>query len=94
MPHGNPIPGSLHKLEGPISIPLTQLQPGPVVVRRISEKAEIDDEAIAFLADAELMPGSNAELLATSSDGVRVTSGGSERDVPRKLAQLVYALPA
>ena len=93
-PHGNPIPGSGHKLDGPISIPLTQLQPGPVVVRRISEKAEIDDDAIAFLAHAELMPGSTAELVATSSDGVRVTSGGSERDVPRKLAQLIYALPA
>jgi DtxR family Mn-dependent transcriptional regulator len=93
-PHGNPIPGSRHKLEGPISIPLTQLQPGPVVVRRISEKAEIDDDAIAFLADAELMPGSNAELVATSSDGVQVQSAGNERTVPRKLAQLIYAIPA
>jgi DtxR family Mn-dependent transcriptional regulator len=93
-PHGNPIPGSGHKLDGPISIPLTQLQPGPVVVRRISEKAEIDDEAIAFLASAELMPGSTAELVATNSEAVRVTSGGSERDVPRHLAQLIYALPA
>jgi DtxR family Mn-dependent transcriptional regulator len=93
-PHGNPIPGSRHKLDGPISIPLTQLQPGPVVVRRISEKAEIDDEAIAFLAGAELMPGSNAELITTSTDGVQVTSGGEQRNVPRKLAQLIYALPA
>jgi DtxR family Mn-dependent transcriptional regulator len=93
-PHGNPIPGSLRKLEGPISIPLTQLQPGPVVVRRISEKAEIDDEAIAFLADAELMPGSSAELIQTGTDGVQLASGGAERTVPRKLAQLIYALPA
>ena len=44
-PHGNPIPGSAHKVEGPASMPLTQLQPGPVVVRRISEKVEIDDDA-------------------------------------------------
>ena len=93
-PHGNPIPGSLHKLDGPHSIPLTQLQPGPVVVRRISEKVEIDDEAIAFLADAELMPGSNAELIQTGTDGVQLASGGEERTVPRKLAQLIYALPA
>ena len=48
-PHGNPIPGSGHKVEGPASVPLTQMQPGPVVVRRISEKVEIDDDAIAFL---------------------------------------------
>jgi DtxR family Mn-dependent transcriptional regulator len=93
-PHGNPIPGSGHKLDGPISIPLTQLQPGPVVVRRISEKAEIDDEAIAFIADAALMPGSEAVVVATSNDGVQVDSGGSERTVPRKLAQLIYAIPA
>ena len=93
-PHGNPIPGTHRKLEGPISIPLTQLQPGPVVVRRISEKAEIDDDAIAFLADAELMPGSEAVLVATDPESVQVDSGGSERTVPRKLAQLIYAIPA
>ena len=28
-PHGNPIPGSSHKVEGPASVPLTQMQPGP-----------------------------------------------------------------
>ena len=40
-----------------------QMQPGPVVVRRISEKVEIDDDAIAFLAGAELIPGSNAMVV-------------------------------
>ena len=60
-PHGNPIPGSRHKVEGPASVPLTQMQPGPVVVRRISEKVEIDEDAIDFLAGAELIPGSNAD---------------------------------
>ena len=93
-PHGNPIPGSAHKVEGPVSVPLTQLQPGPVVVRRISEKVEIDDEAIAFLADAELVPGSNAVVVGTSTEGVQVTSAAGEQTVPRKLAQLVYAVPA
>jgi DtxR family Mn-dependent transcriptional regulator len=93
-PHGNPIPGSAHKVEGPMSVPLTQLQPGPVVVRRISEKVEIDDEAIAFLADAELIPGSNAVVVSTSTEGVQVTSAAGEQTVPRKLAQLVYAVPA
>jgi DtxR family Mn-dependent transcriptional regulator len=93
-PHGNPIPGSAHKVEGPASMPLTQLQPGPVIVRRISEKVEIDDEAIAFLAGAELIPGSNAVVVSTSTDGVQVTSAAGEQTVPRKLAQLVYAVPA
>src|SRR5438046_8090497 len=84
-PHGNPIPGSGHKVEGPASVPLTQLQPGPVVVRRISEKVEIDDDAIAFLARAELKPGSNAVVVGSSSDGVQVKSAQGEQTVPRKL---------
>ena len=93
-PHGNPIPGSAHKVEGPTSVPLTQLQPGPVIVRRISEKVEIDDDAISFLADAELTPGSNATLISSGTEGVQVTSAAGEQTVPRKLAQLVYAVPA
>jgi DtxR family Mn-dependent transcriptional regulator len=93
-PHGNPIPGSAHKVEGPTSVPLTQLQPGPVIVRRISEKVEIDDDAIAFLAGAELVPGSNAVVVSTGTDGVQVTSAAGDQTVPRKLAQLIYAIPA
>jgi DtxR family Mn-dependent transcriptional regulator len=93
-PHGNPIPGSSHKVEGPASIPLTQMQPGPVVVRRISEKVEIDEDAIAFLAGAELTPGSNAVVVGTSTDGVQVKSATGDQTVPRKLASLIYAIPA
>jgi DtxR family Mn-dependent transcriptional regulator len=93
-PHGNPIPGSRRKVEGPASVPLTQIQPGPVVVRRISEKVEIDEDAIAFLAGAELVPGSNAVVVGTNTDGVQVKSATGEQTVPRKLAQLVYAVPA
>jgi DtxR family Mn-dependent transcriptional regulator len=93
-PHGNPIPGSSHKVEGPASVPLTQMQPGPVVVRRISEKVEIDEAAIAFLAGAELVPGSNAVVVGASTEGVQVKSATGEQTVPRKLASLVYAVPA
>ena len=94
-PHGNPIPGSAHKVEGPASVPLTQLQPGPVVVRRISEKVEIDEDAIKFLAGAELIPGSNAVVISTDPEGVQVTTDAAgEQTVPRKLAQLIYAIPA
>ncbi len=93
-PHGNPIPGSGHKVEGPTSVPLTQMQPGPVIVRRISEKVEIDDDAIAFLAGAALIPGSDAVVVSTSTEGVQLTSAAGEQTVPRKLAQLIYAIPA
>ena len=93
-PHGNPIPGSSHKVEGPASVPLTQMAPGPVVVRRISEKVEIDDDAIAFLAGAELIPGSHAVVVGTSADGVQIKSATGEQTVPQKLASLIYAIPA
>jgi DtxR family Mn-dependent transcriptional regulator len=94
-PHGNPIPGSSHKIEGPASQPLTSLQPGPVIVRRISEKVEIDEDAIKFLAGAELIPGSNAVVISTDTEGVQVTTDAAgEQTVPRKLAQLIYAIPA
>jgi DtxR family Mn-dependent transcriptional regulator len=93
-PHGNPIPGSSHTVEGPASVPLIQMQPGPVVVRRISEKVEIDDEAIAFLADAELVPGANAVVIGTSTEGVQVSSATGEQTVPRRLASLMYVVPA
>jgi DtxR family Mn-dependent transcriptional regulator len=93
-PHGNPIPGASHKIEGPASQPLTSLQPGPVIVRRISEKVEIDDDAIAFLAGAELTPGSNVVLISAGADALQVSSAAGEQTVPRKLAQLIYAIPA
>ncbi|HEU5306934.1 MAG TPA: metal-dependent transcriptional regulator [Acidimicrobiia bacterium] len=93
-PHGNPIPGSSHKIEGPASQPLTSFQPGPVIVRRISEKVEIDDDAIAFLAGAELTPGSNVVLISAGTDALQVSSAAGEQTVPRKLAQLIYAIPA
>jgi DtxR family transcriptional regulator, Mn-dependent transcriptional regulator len=93
-PHGNPIPGSSHKVEGPAAVPLTQMAAGPVVVRRISEKAEIDDDAIAFLAGAELIPGSNAVVISSGADGVQLKSATGEQTVPKKLAQMIYAIPA
>src|SRR5262245_55145972 len=49
-PHGNPIPGSSHKVEPVPSTSLDASTPGPVVVRRISEKVEIDTGALEFLA--------------------------------------------
>ena len=57
-PHGNPIPGSTHKPAGGAGTPLSQSAPGAVVVHRISEKMEIDDSALDFLAQAKLIPGS------------------------------------
>jgi DtxR family Mn-dependent transcriptional regulator len=91
-PHGNPIPGSAHKADGAPTTPLINSEPGKIVVQRISEKVEIDESAIQFLADAKLIPGSNATVVSSGPDGVHVESDAGERVVPRDVAQLMYVV--
>src|SRR6185503_1298139 len=61
-PHGNPIPGSGHRGELVQSVVLTQALPGRVRVSRISEKVEMDDDALRLLVGAHLTPGSEASV--------------------------------
>jgi hypothetical protein len=89
-----PDPGSTHKVEGGVSTPLSQSAPGPVVVRRISEKIEIDDSALVFLAEARLIPGSSVVVVGSGPDGVRVESDSGEQLVPKDVAQLMWVVPA
>jgi DtxR family Mn-dependent transcriptional regulator len=91
-PHGNPIPGSAHVSDALAATPLSQSAPGPVIVRRISEKMEIDESALGFLAQAKLTPGSNATVMGSGPDGVQVTSDAGEQLVPSKVAQLMYVV--
>src|ERR1700681_1105480 len=49
-PHGNPIPGSQHRVDTTGAIALTQASPGRFKVARISVKIELDDDALALLA--------------------------------------------
>ena len=49
-PHGNPIPGSRSLQDSAPTTALTQAEPGRIQVTRISEKIELDDDALAFLA--------------------------------------------
>jgi len=93
-PHGNPIPGSRHRVDGPASNPLTQALPGQVTVRRISEKIELDDEALRLLARAQLTPGSTATVTGTDVEGVHVETGAGEQVVPRAVAALMWVVPA
>jgi DtxR family Mn-dependent transcriptional regulator len=93
-PHGNPIPGSSHKVSTPGSTPLSQSGAGRVRVQRISEKIEIDDSALRFLADAKLIPGSEATVVGADTDGVRVESDAGDQVVPRDVAQLMWVVPA
>src|SRR5512144_2213428 len=71
-PHGNPIPGSAHKVDVKGSAPLSRVEPGPVTVSRISEKVELDDDALVLLAGAQLTPGAEAVVVGPAPDAVVV----------------------
>ena len=92
-PHGNPIPGSSHRVDAGPSVPLAQAAPGPVRVARISEKLELDDRALSLLAAAGLTPGSEASVLGRGRDGTRVVADDGERTVPDDVARLTFVQP-
>jgi len=92
-PHGNPIPGARGSADVPYGAALDLSEPGPVHVQRISEKLELDDGAIQFLAEAKLIPGLDATIVAREENGVRVATEAGERLVPTRLAALVYVRP-
>ena len=93
-PHGNPIPGSGHKVDVKGSAPLSRVEPGPVTVSRISEKVELDDDALVLLAGAQLTPGDEAVVVGPAPDGVVVKSAAGERTIPSRLAELMFVTPA
>jgi DtxR family transcriptional regulator, Mn-dependent transcriptional regulator len=94
-PHGNPIPGSSHSVEPVVTVPLASAQPGRVRVRRISEKIELDDRALALLAGAGLIPGAEASVVEAGAGGVRVRGGdgSGEQTVPVDVARLTFVEP-
>jgi DtxR family Mn-dependent transcriptional regulator len=93
-PHGNPIPGSKHRVDTRSAVPLSRAAPGAMRVARISEKLELDDEALTFLAGAQLTPGSAAVVVGPVADGVGVKSDTGEHTVPARLADLMWVSPA
>ena len=94
-PHGNPIPGSSHSVEPVVTVPLASARPGRVRVRRISEKIELDDRALALLAGAGLIPGAEASVVEAGAAGVRVRGGdgSGEQTVPVDVARLTFVEP-
>jgi DtxR family Mn-dependent transcriptional regulator len=93
-PHGNPIPGSKRKSTTADHTPLVESAPGPVTIARISEKLELDDAALRLLADAALIPGEHAVVVAVAPSGVTITSGSGEHVVPDAVARLMWVTAA
>ena len=93
LPARQPDPGPSAQADGPTARALDLSEPGPVRLQRISEKIELDDGAIQFLADAKLIPGLDATIIGREEGGVRVITEAGEQLVPPRLAQLVYVRP-
>jgi DtxR family Mn-dependent transcriptional regulator len=93
-PHGNPIPGLDPSAGSPgalVSLAEAAKSGGPVVVRRISEELQLDEEAMGRLDAAGLRPGA---AVVVSLDGGTVTARSEESDAPlsvdRQIAGHVY----
>ncbi|MCJ7439051.1 MAG: metal-dependent transcriptional regulator [Acidimicrobiia bacterium] len=92
-PHGNPIPGSLRTTEVVPTVVLSQAEPGRVTVTRVSERLEVDDDAMVLIAHGGLIPGSAAEVLDRRDDGVLVRTDAGDRVVPEAIARLLWVAP-
>ena len=67
-PHGNPIPGSGY--EAPDAVTLSGLTVGTgFTVTRIPEELEFTPGLLAFLEDAQILPGHTGVVTALSPDG-------------------------
>jgi DtxR family transcriptional regulator, Mn-dependent transcriptional regulator len=90
-PHGNPIPGSANVVDISTQIGLADVTAGSrVVVRRIDEALEAQPAVMRDLEAGYLMPGGTVDVVATMSDGVRVTTEAGERTLPDAVAAKIY----
>jgi DtxR family Mn-dependent transcriptional regulator len=89
-PHGNPIPGSAHKVAATPTVALFDAEPGAVTVARVSERLEMSDDALALIAAARLMPGNDATVVTRDTDAVTVKTDTGEHRVPARVAESLY----
>jgi len=89
-PHGNPIPGSKRQVNGKPTVALSRAGPGPVVVQRVNERLEIDDEGIRLLAAAHMTPGRDATVIEIVDGSVTIDTETGRHTLPRRVAENLY----
>jgi DtxR family Mn-dependent transcriptional regulator len=93
-PHGNPIPGSARTVDRSRTVLLSDAVPGAVVVARISERLELDDDVLSFIASGRLIPGSEATVVGRDALGnVRMTTAAGDQVVPVAVARMMDVVP-
>lgn len=69
-PHGNPIPGSKHRVDHSKLVPLKEVPSGArVVLRRLTEDLELQLDVMRFLEESGLMPGCRIRIGSVAPDG-------------------------
>jgi DtxR family transcriptional regulator, Mn-dependent transcriptional regulator len=89
-PHGNPIPGSKNAGHTYQTVSLAQAPTGPVTVRRVSERLEIDDDGLRIVSAACLLPGSDATVIDRHDGAVTVKTESGEHEIPRSVADYLW----
>jgi DtxR family transcriptional regulator, iron-dependent repressor len=89
-PHGNPIPGSKHKTNAGPTVSLARAVPGAIIVQRVNERLETDDDGISLLATARMKPGCEATIVEVGADAVVVETETGRHLVPTRVAENLY----
>jgi DtxR family Mn-dependent transcriptional regulator len=78
--HGNPIPGSSHRVDQSDLRPLHRVAQGETVrLERLTEDLELDLDVMRFFEDAGMMPGADITVLAVAPDGTMTLEVGGEK---------------
>jgi DtxR family transcriptional regulator, Mn-dependent transcriptional regulator len=89
-PHGNPIPGSKRQGNGAATVALSRSVPGPVVVQRVNERLEIDDDGIRLVAAAHMTPGRSATVVEIVDGSVTLDTETGQHTLPRRVADNLF----
>lgn len=89
-PHGNPIPGSRHRPDQSDAVRLDEAPVGPVVVVRITETLEADDEALQLLEGCGFLPDRHGEIKARQDGWIEVAGSVRDAALPPHIAAHTY----
>jgi DtxR family Mn-dependent transcriptional regulator len=78
--HGNPIPGSSHRVDQAGLRPLHQMREGDRVrLERLTEDLELDLDVMRFFEESGLMPGAEIRVLSVAPDGTMTLEVGGDK---------------
>src|ERR1700722_13249415 len=79
-PHGNPVPGSAHRVsQPPRQVRLSDIDPGQTMrFERLTEEVEMDGAALRYLDDAGFIPGATGTVTTKAPDGTVIVSVGEQ----------------